>query len=428
MKNKFRQLITAALGAFLIFSLTAVSTPAQTTKENREEVKEAREEAKEAARVLSQMMKTPDDFIPRELLERAHAIAVIPDVVKAAFIVGGRGGDGAVARRTNDGGWSVPVFYDMGGASFGAQIGVKETDYIMLFMNEGSLRDLLDEKVEFGAGVSFAAGPVGRTAGVGTNPTLDTGILTWSMSDGAFIGASLKGAVLTADNDLNRAIYGMEAKDILANPGKAKISDLPKEIKSFSDTVVRYAGSERMTGAMNNQSNGAAFTNGRDRDAEFAKMRSPQRLAREIRNELLTLPYYSVFDWLEFDVDRNGVVTLRGQVTTPPNTKSAAEAYVEDVEGVTRVINNIEVLPVSPNDERLRRELYREIYSGPLFRYQVGSLQSIHIIVRNGRATLKGVVDSEGDKSIAGIRAKSVSGVFEVNNELVVRKDDRRMR
>lgn len=148
--------------------------------------------------------------------------------------------------------------------------------------------------------------------------------------------------------------------------------------------------------------------------------RSVARITREVRNELLTLPNYSVFDWLQFQVQPDGTVILQGQVTTPPDTKSRAEAAVKDVEGVTRVVNEIEVLPVSPNDDRLRRALYRAIYSGPLFRYQVGSLQSIHIIVKNGRATLKGWVGSEGDKTIAYIRARGVPGLFEVNNELMV--------
>lgn len=431
VRNFIKHCAAGAIGLALAFGLGVNTGLAQDKKATKEQMKEARTEAKEAAQVLSTMMKKPDDFIPRELLEKAEAIVIIPDVIKAGFIVGGRGGDGVVSRRTANG-WSVPVFYDMGGSSIGAQIGVKRTDYIMLFMNEGSLRDLLDENVEFGGALSFAAGPVGRTVGAGTNPTLDVGVLTYSMSEGAFIGATIKGAVLTADNSLNEAIYGMSAKEILANPEKVKMTDLSKEIKNFSDTVARYAGNRKMAGLMNNQSNeatliNAAYTNQQDRDKDFAKMRSPQRLAREIRNELLTLPYYSVFDWLEFEVDKNGVVTLRGQVTTPPDTKSAAEAYVEDVEGVTRVVNNIEVLPLSPNDERLRQILYREIYSGPLFRYQVGSLQSIHIIVRNGRATLKGVVDSKADKNFAGIRAKTVSGLFEVNNELVVRDDKERM-
>lgn len=147
---------------------------------------------------------------------------------------------------------------------------------------------------------------------------------------------------------------------------------------------------------------------------------SQARLAREIRSELLTLPYYSVFDWLEFQIQPDGTVTLRGQVTTPPDTKSSAEAAVKDIEGVSKVINEIEVLPLSPNDQRLREALYRAIYSGPLFRYGVGAQQPIHIIVKNGRATLKGVVDNEGDKNLANVRANTVSGVFEVKNELVV--------
>lgn len=146
-------------------------------------------------------------------------------------------------------------------------------------------------------------------------------------------------------------------------------------------------------------------------------------LAREVRHELLSdLPYYSVFDWIEFEVRPDNTVVLRGQVTAPPDTKSRAEAVVEDIPGVTRVVNEIEVLPVSPNDERLRRALYREIYNfdSPLFRYGVGSRQAIHIIVDRGRATLKGIVDNEGDRNLAYMRARSVPGLFAVNNELIV--------
>ena len=146
-------------------------------------------------------------------------------------------------------------------------------------------------------------------------------------------------------------------------------------------------------------------------------------IAREVRHELLSdLPYYSVFDWIEFEVLPDNTVVLRGQVTTPPDTKSRAEDVVQDVEGVNRVINDIKVLPVSPNDERLRRALYREIYgfNSPLFRYGIGSRQAIHIIVDSGRATLKGIVDSEGDKNLAYARARSVPGLFAVNNELLV--------
>lgn len=151
--------------------------------------------------------------------------------------------------------------------------------------------------------------------------------------------------------------------------------------------------------------------------------RATSAIAREVRHELLSdLPYYGVFDWIEFEVLPDQTVVLRGAVTAPPDKKSRAEGVVEDVSGVRRVINEIRVLGVSSNDQRLRRALYKEIYGfdSPLFRYGVGSRQAIHIIVDGGRATLKGVVESEADKQLAYIRARRVAGLFDVKNELVV--------
>lgn len=151
--------------------------------------------------------------------------------------------------------------------------------------------------------------------------------------------------------------------------------------------------------------------------------RSTSAVAREVRHELLSdLSYYSVFDWIEFEVLPDNSVVLSGEVTTPPDTKSRAEDVVEDVPGVTRVVNEIRVLPVSPNDDRVRRALYRAIYgfNSPLFRYSISSRRAIHIIVDRGRVTLKGVVDTEGDRNLAYLRARQVAGLFEVNNELVV--------
>jgi osmotically-inducible protein OsmY len=151
-------------------------------------------------------------------------------------------------------------------------------------------------------------------------------------------------------------------------------------------------------------------------------------IAREVRHELLSdLPYYSVFDWIEFEVSPDNTVILRGEVTTPPDKKSKAEDVVEDIAGVRRVINEIRVLPISPNDERLRRQLYNAIYNfdSPLFRYGVGSRQAIHIIVEGGRATLKGVVDSEGDRQLAYQRARGVPGLFAVDNELTLEGESR---
>ncbi|MDQ3323905.1 MAG: lipid-binding SYLF domain-containing protein, partial [Acidobacteriota bacterium] len=176
----------------------------------------------------------------RELLEKAEAIGVFPNVVKAGFIIGGRGGDGVVARRTANG-WSAPVFYNIGGASIGAQIGAKKTDYIMLFMNEGALRDLLDDKLEFEGDLSFAAGPIGRTVGAGTNLTADAGILIYSRSKGAFVGASIGGAVLTADNSINEAFYKMKAGEVLDKPESVNLTNVSADLRNFSETVKQYA-------------------------------------------------------------------------------------------------------------------------------------------------------------------------------------------
>jgi hyperosmotically inducible periplasmic protein len=146
-----------------------------------------------------------------------------------------------------------------------------------------------------------------------------------------------------------------------------------------------------------------------------------QKLTKEVRHELVMLPYYGVFDNLAYRVD-GAKVTLFGEVTRP-TLKSDAENVVKRIEGVERVDNEIEVLPLSPNDDRIRRAAYRQIYSkAPLQRYQLGAVPPIHIIVKNGHITLVGVVDSEGDKNLAGIAANGVPGAFGVTNNLVVGK------
>src|ERR1700745_1207098 len=160
--------------------------------------------------------------------------------------------------------------------------------------------------------------------------------------------------------------------------------------------------------------------------SSFAQQNQPsdkavQRIQREVRHELLMLPYLGVFDNLAYKVDGYNV-TLYGQVTRP-TLKSDAERVVKGIEGVEKVDNQIEVLPPSSMDDQLRRRLYRAIYGFPsLQRYSLGVQQPIRIIVKSGRVTLEGVVDSEADKNTAGIRAKSVSGVFGVTNNLQVVK------
>jgi hyperosmotically inducible protein len=142
-------------------------------------------------------------------------------------------------------------------------------------------------------------------------------------------------------------------------------------------------------------------------------------VVKEVRHELVMLPYLDVFDNLTYSVD-GGVVTLAGQVTRP-TLKTDAEKVVQRIDGVERVDNQIEVLPLSNHDDRLRRSLYRAIYGYPsMNRYALPVIKPIRIIVKNGNVTLEGVVDNQADKSIANIRANGVHGVFSVTNNLRV--------
>ena len=145
------------------------------------------------------------------------------------------------------------------------------------------------------------------------------------------------------------------------------------------------------------------------------------RIQKQVRHELNMLPYANVFDYMSFTVDGNGIVTLNGEVTNPV-LKSDAANVVKRIEGVERVDNKIQVLPVSFFDNGLRLRLYRTIYSGPLQRYSLGVNKPIRIIVENGHVKLVGVVDSEMDKNIAGLRANTVPGIFSVDNQLKVVK------
>lgn len=146
---------------------------------------------------------------------------------------------------------------------------------------------------------------------------------------------------------------------------------------------------------------------------------SPSLLASEVRHRLVMLPYYDVFDWLEGEVKPDGTLVLRGQVVRP-TLKLDAEENAGGVAGVKRVVNEIDVLPLSPNDDQLRVALYRAIYKfdSPLFKYATRAVPPIHIIVKGGRATLKGVVATKADSDLAYMAARGVPGMFEVTNEL----------
>jgi len=192
---------------------------------------------RQATRVFGEIMGTPDNAVPQELLETAKCIAIIPGEKKAAFIFGGNYGKGLATCRTSHG-WSAPLFLAVGGGSVGFQIGGSSTDVVMLFMNDHALQSLLSDKFKIGADATAAAGPVGRHAAAGTDVKLNAEILTYSRSKGAFAGVSLDGAVVQADHSGDRAIYGakINRKEILdgtvAVPRVAQ--PLVKEIKQYA--------------------------------------------------------------------------------------------------------------------------------------------------------------------------------------------------
>lgn len=204
------------------------------------QIKDASKKAGSAARVFEEIMGTPDRSIPKDLLDRAEAVAVFPGMLKAGFVVGGRGGSGIISRRVT-GGWSAPAYFKMGGASVGLQIGAAKTDLVLLFMNDSALRGLLEDKLEVGGEASAAAGPVGRAAAASTNLTLDAGILSYSRSKGLFAGLEIKGAVINPDNNLNEALYGYKARDVLTGANKVKMADVPQGVILFPNTLARYS-------------------------------------------------------------------------------------------------------------------------------------------------------------------------------------------
>jgi lipid-binding SYLF domain-containing protein len=171
----------------------------------------AREDATErldnAANVLHEIMGMPDNGIPEEVLEHAKCVAVVPHMVKAGFVFGGKGGKGVATCRTTKG-WSAPAFITISGGSWGLQIGVEAVDLVMIIQNEKGMQKLLSSNFHIGADASAAAGPVGRHASAGTDWKLDTEILTYSRAKGAFAGLTLEGASIRQDDDSRRAIYG----------------------------------------------------------------------------------------------------------------------------------------------------------------------------------------------------------------------------
>jgi lipid-binding SYLF domain-containing protein len=196
--------------AFLCVGLSGAALAAEGGRET--------ERLEKAAEVINEIMGTPEKGIPRDLLNKAVCVGVIPSEKKAAFGVGGSFGRGAaVCRRGGTGAWGAPSMFTVGGANFGFQLGGQATDFVVVVMNAKGAQKLLQSKVKLGADASVAGGPVGRTAEGATDVQLQAEMLTYSRSRGLFAGLSLDGQVVKQDNDANERLYGrkVDPKDIL---------------------------------------------------------------------------------------------------------------------------------------------------------------------------------------------------------------------
>ncbi len=210
---------------FAIMALTAASLSAASEPDTRDE----RERALKAAAALDSIMAAPDQEIPAELLAKAHGVAVIPNVVKGAFLAGGRFGKGLVSARDENGEWGTPLYIDIGGGSFGLQIGVEATDLILVFTEPNGLREMLKDNLKLGADAGAVAGPVGRRVEAGTNLTFDSPIYSYSRNKGVFAGIALDGSILSVDDSSNQEVYGkgVSGADILMD-GRIPVRDVTR--------------------------------------------------------------------------------------------------------------------------------------------------------------------------------------------------------
>ncbi len=202
-----------------------------------EQKKDVTERLQMASDVLQQMTSAPDKGIPEEVLDSAKCIAVVPHLVKGGLIFGGKHGRGVATCRTAAG-WSAPAFISVGGGSAGLQIGVEGVDLIMLIMNDRGMQQLLSSKFQVSGEGSAAAGPVGRHASAGTDWKMDTELLTYSRSKGAFAGLTLEGAVVQQDSDSTRSVYGRDVSFKSVLQGKVSTPEIAKEfMKAVRETT-----------------------------------------------------------------------------------------------------------------------------------------------------------------------------------------------
>src|SRR5438445_8437021 len=226
--------LTKYLMSILFVALPLLSSPALAADHEKDE-----DRLKNSGIVLKEILDVPDD-IPQDLLDKADCVVVFPSVLKAAFIVGGSYGRGAMlCRRGEDfkGPWGAPTMMALEGGSFGLQIGGEATDFVLLVMNDRGARGILASKVKLGGDASVAAGPVGRDASAETDATLRAEILSYSRARGLFVGVSLEGSTIRPDNGDNRRVYGknVSAKEIVLS-GKVSVPPAAQQLISTLDT------------------------------------------------------------------------------------------------------------------------------------------------------------------------------------------------
>lgn len=193
-----------------------------------------------ATRVLNELMQMPEQNVPTWLLERAHAVAVIPGVIKVSLAIGGRRGKGLLVVRKSNGAWSNPVFINLTGGSFGFQAGVQSTDVVLVFTSRQSIEGIVGGKVTLGADASVAAGPVGRQSSAATDIGLTAQVYSYSRASGLFAGVALDGSALTIDHKSNEAFYGRPgvlASEIIADTAPAA----PAPAQDFIAAIQRSA-------------------------------------------------------------------------------------------------------------------------------------------------------------------------------------------
>lgn len=196
------------------------------------------ERATNAVRVLDEIMRAPDKALPLDLLTHAHAIAVIPDMVKAGLVIGGRHGNGLISVKAADGTWTNPAFISLTGGSIGFQIGVSATDVILVFRTQRGVDSIIHGKFTLGADASAAAGPVGRTAQMLTDAQLKAEIYSYSRARGLFAGVALDGSALRIDHAANQAVYGEGITPRRIFEGG--VSNVPSAVVEFRDQLEEY--------------------------------------------------------------------------------------------------------------------------------------------------------------------------------------------